>query len=57
MPHPVPSSSGDPCLMNVFNPLEMTLDALWSQPSMGITWPQAMKLADYTAPPSATARA
>ena len=47
--YPSPPGSG-PSFMNAFSTLAVTFDALLSQPSMGSAWPQAMELADHTAP-------
>ena len=39
-----------PSFMNAFSTFAVTCDALLSQPLMGRAWPQAMELADHTAP-------
>ena len=44
-----PPGSG-PSFINSFSTLAVTFEALLSQALMGSAWPQAMELADHTAP-------
>jgi len=46
----LPRPGNGPFFMNAFSTLAVTLDALLSQALMGRAWPQAMELADHTAP-------
>ena len=48
-PYPPPPGNG-PSFMKAFSTLAVTRDALLSQALMGSAWPQAMELADHTAP-------
>ena len=47
---PAPPPGSGPAFMNAFSTLAVTFDALLSQALMGSAWPQAMELADHTAP-------
>ena len=52
---PVPPGRGPSC-MKALSTLAVTRDALLSQPLMGSAWPQAMELADHTAPSRAVVK-
>ena len=45
-----PPPGKGPSFINAFSTLAVTFDALLSQSLMGSAWPQAMELADHTAP-------
>ena len=45
-----PPPGNGPAFMKAFSTLAVTVDALLSQPPTGSAWPQAMELADHTAP-------
>ena len=47
---PAPPPGSGPSPINAFSTLAVTFDALLSQALMGSAWPQAMELADHTAP-------
>lgn len=50
--HPASFPGNGPSCMKAFRTLAVTREALLSQSFQGRAWPQAMELADQTAPPS-----